>query len=623
MKKVNFVPFLLLSVLMFSLPTKFFAEENPSVTARLKQKYNKVSFVNDNGLEFYKIYNSSSQEGIADLTGKEILPCVYYYISPVCVNLQLFDGCDFSQVHFWSLQQPRGKYGLADSNGKILIPCIHDGQVYSMGWMDSKNLGERDLKNGYVFLIGDKIKAMYDQNIKEIIPLSRGYTFEHPYINPTDGTKYIYVDRNDKTGLCDAAGKELLPPIYDAITECGGWLGHAVRYFRIKSEKKEGLYDFLTKKIIATPKYHKVSAFGNIYCLQMSENDKIEKVYYANKLLVSVDELHYSYSDTQGRYATYLKNKKYGIINELTGKVLPCQFDTILSINQEGTVSVMEKGVIHLYSLAALESGQQESMASIERDQMSNVVVSEVDKNIPKTKKQDENTFAVIIANENYNDFIVPSATNDGKIFKEYCKQTFGIPSENILYYEDATINNLYAVVKRLKDLAEVYDEGCKIIFYYAGQGVTDEQTKEMYLLPSDGTLKAITSTCYSISKLYKEIGTLQNVEEALFLIDAPFNGMTRENKPLVQARSVAIKSSPNKVAGNTIAVEAAAEGETAHVYSKQNHGLFTYYLLKALQDNKANKSIMELMPDVVKNVKEFSTRDIKVPQNLQIKSSK
>lgn len=609
-------------VLIFAQSIVAFAEENPTITAQLEKKYHKISFVNNNGLEFYKIYNSNSQQGIADITGKEILPCVYYYISPVCVRLQLFDECDLSQIHFWNIQQPRGKYGLADSNGKILIPCIHDGQVYSMGWTDSKNVGECDLKNGYVFLIGDEIKAMYDQNAKEIIPISRGYSFEHPWINSIDGTKFIYVDRNHKTGLCDARGKELLPPIYDGITECGGWLDYAVHYFEIKTEKGKGLYDFQTKKIIVTPKYHDVSAYGNIYYLRMSENDK-KKVYYANKLLVSVDELHFSCRDTQGRYATYLKDKKYGLINELTGKVLPCQFDTILSINKEGTISVMDKGIIHLYSLAALENGQQESMTSIARDQISNVVVSEVDKNIPKAKKQDENTFVVIIANENYNDFIVPFANNDGKIFKEYCKQTFGIPSENILYYEDATINNLYAVVKRLKDLAEVYDEGCKIIFYYAGQGVTDEQTKEMYLLPSDGTLKAITSTCYSISKLYKEIGTLQNVEEALFLIDAPFNGMTRENKPLVQARSVAIKSSPNKVAGNTIAVEAAAEGETAHVYSKQNHGLFTYYLLKALQDNKANKSIMELMPDVVKNVKEFSTRDIKVPQNLQIKSSK
>ena len=49
-------------------------------------------------------------------------------------------------------------------------------------------------------------------------------------------------------------------------------------------------------------------------------------------------------------------------------------------------------------------------------------IKSDVDSDIPITQQKQENTFALIIANENYHEVVkVPNAINDGAVFAEYC----------------------------------------------------------------------------------------------------------------------------------------------------------------------------------------------------------
>lgn len=65
---------------------------------------------------------------------------------------------------------------------------------------------------------------------------------------------------------------------------------------------------------------------------------------------------------------------------------------------------------------------------------------SEVDINIPQGQGDNERTFVVIVANENYRrEAQVPYANNDGEVFKEYCIKALGIPEKNIKYVADAS----------------------------------------------------------------------------------------------------------------------------------------------------------------------------------------
>ena len=59
--------------------------------------------------------------------------------------------------------------------------------------------------------------------------------------------------------------------------------------------------------------------------------------------------------------------------------------------------------------------------------------LSEVDTDIPGSQVMRNDTYALIIGNQNYR-FVsnVPFAKNDATIFSEYCKNTLGVPASNI-----------------------------------------------------------------------------------------------------------------------------------------------------------------------------------------------
>ncbi len=98
---------------------------------------------------------------------------------------------------------------------------------------------------------------------------------------------------------------------------------------------------------------------------------------------------------------------------------------------------------------------------------------SDVDVNIPAAGTVNDRTFAVIVANENYQrEAKVDFAINDGRTFAEYCTKTLGMPAKNVHYIADATLNNLRAEIGWLCKVAEAYRGEADIIFYYAGHGL-------------------------------------------------------------------------------------------------------------------------------------------------------
>lgn len=219
---------------------------------------------------------------------------------------------------------------------------------------------------------------------------------------------------------------------------------------------------------------------------------------------------------------------------------------------------------------------------------------SDVDQNIPLAKKQQSNTFALIIANENYQDVAkVPNALNDGMMFGQYCEKTLGIPRNNIHIQKDATLNNIKRQLHWLKQVMEAYQGQASIIFYYAGHGIPDESNGSAFLLPVDG-FGTDTSTGYSLESLYAELNN-KPAKSAVVFLDACFSGSSRGDGMLASARGVAIKSKPTQVKGNIVVFSAAQGDETAYPYKEKEHGLFTYFLLKKLQETEGNCSLSDL----------------------------
>ena len=218
---------------------------------------------------------------------------------------------------------------------------------------------------------------------------------------------------------------------------------------------------------------------------------------------------------------------------------------------------------------------------------------SDVDVNIPQGRTTRDRTFAVIIANENYTKLSpVVYALNDGKTFGQYCRQTLGLPETNIRYYGDATYGTMLSAMSDIKKIATAYEGDIEVLFYYAGHGAPDEQ-QEAYLMPVDA-YGVGSEACYSLARLYKELGGLGARRVTVFL-DACFSGSTREGTMLASARGVAIKPRSASPTGNMVVFTAAQGDETALPYGSQGHGLFTYYLLKKLQESGGKVTFGEL----------------------------
>lgn len=220
--------------------------------------------------------------------------------------------------------------------------------------------------------------------------------------------------------------------------------------------------------------------------------------------------------------------------------------------------------------------------------------VSDVDVNIPENAPVNDRTFAVVIANEHYNRVAaVPHAANDGKMFAEYCHKVLGLPKENVRAYTDATALVMNDALVDIRRIAKAYGGDLDVIFYYAGHGVPDEETRDAFLLPVDASGQS-TFGCMALGQLYKELGGLGARCVTVFL-DACFSGSLRGEGMLASARGVAIKARPETVRGNVVVFSAATDAQTALPYEEKQHGLFTYFLLRKLQETKGNVTLSDL----------------------------
>lgn len=231
---------------------------------------------------------------------------------------------------------------------------------------------------------------------------------------------------------------------------------------------------------------------------------------------------------------------------------------------------------------------------------------SDVDKNIPESKVSNDRTFAVVIANENY-DLVssVPMALNDGRIFGLYCQKTLGMPENNVRLYEDATYGTMLHALKDIQSISEAYHGDINVIFYYSGHGFPDEGTKNAYLLPVDGD-GIHTDVSYSLDRLYTELNSL-NAKSVCVFLDACFSGVKRDGDMLVSAKGIVGKPKQTVPQGNMVVFSAASGDETAFPYEEKSHGLFTYFLLKKLQETKGNATLEEICTYVTENVHQKS----------------
>ena len=267
----------------------------------------------------------------------------------------------------------------------------------------------------------------------------------------------------------------------------------------------------------------------------------------------------------------------------------------------------LEEGKGYLYNYASISWEEEISIPEISWnigaiDEIAKAAPgsSDIDINIPTGNFRNINTFALIIGNEDYrsfqsgldNEIDVSYAVVDAETFSKYANKTLGIPKENITLIKNGTAGQIKQAFAKMNSIAEAYEGNAEFLFYYAGHGLPDEITGKPYLIPVDVSGSDL-SFAISLDEALNTLTEHKHRRVTVFL-DACFTGGGR-NEGLIASRGVKIKPKSPFVKGNLVLFAASSGNQSAFAYGEKAHGMFTYYLLKKIQETKGNVTYEEL----------------------------
>lgn len=570
---------------------------------------------------------STGLRGVLNAYGKTIIPCEYK-------DIEILEYSYPKKYHLLFVQNVNGKWGAINAKGEIVIPIIYDepqsGKPSNLGLV--------------FFRKGDKWGG-FNENGKNVLPFIFNYSAQQPMFT----NQSVIVQTTNKTWFaCDKNGnkKKLNIDSQDAFNiypDDNILIAHT-------PGKGDALFDVASNKYVSGRFYQIALGYQRKFVALIETtngykafiiNDKGQRI--SSHEYDEIHYLHYGYIEVK-------KDGKYGVIDYNDRIIIPFEYENFNDINtltpnlfsvrrngREGVVNSNNQNVVDfLYDGIAFD--EKTKLIEITKDNKYNfldnkwnlgtswvndrlnreiekyhylysIEKSDVDENIPYNSTKNYDTYVIIIANENYDESNISKvqfANNDGKSFHDYCTNTLGIPLKNIKYIEDATFNQIRYSINWISNIVKVQEKQPNIIFYYSGHGVPDETSRNAFLLPSDG-LANDSQSGYSLDLLYKQLGDLHTNKTIVFL-DACFSGTTREGKMIsMDSKGVTIKSRPVQPKGNMVVLSAAQGDETAYPYKKMKHGMFTYFLLKKLQETKGDASLGDLESYINKQVRQNS----------------
>jgi hypothetical protein len=195
--------------------------------------------------------------------------------------------------------------------------------------------------------------------------------------------------------------------------------------------------------------------------------------------------------------------------------------------------------------------------------------------------------WGLIIGIENYANLPkVNYARKDALIIKDYFIKLLGVPEENIIMLvdSDATRARIEGYLKQYIP-ANVSPE-TTLYVYFAGHGAPDLDKGNPYLVPFDGDIRFLGNTGYPLKRFYDDIDELK-IRRSYVFLDSCFSGLaSRAAEMLIKgARPVLMHSKEIQLDhAKIVALSATSAGQVSNSFPKTEHGLFTYYLLRALE---------------------------------------
>lgn len=270
------------------------------------------------------------------------------------------DGSAYSN-EFYSFDEnyfrigQNGKIGVADSTGKVVVPCLYD-KVW--------RLGDR-LEGYFMAILGDKF-GLYDEEGNLVLPVENDLwegiladglnlhlmrdgkygvvdrkgniiiPYEYDWITLTSYEEgYYLVEQNGLYGLLDLEGAVVLPVVYDEypVFYDGVWV------FRKNGTLEAVLYK---EKLLLPPEGYQMESIINVAggYLDITYNG-LHGIINSNGDIVLPCEYHSI--DYDGFAVTVEKNNQYGL-STLDGRtIVPCEYDEIIR-NYESSYTISRDG---------------------------------------------------------------------------------------------------------------------------------------------------------------------------------------------------------------------------------------------------------------------------------------
>jgi len=307
-------------------------------------------------------------------------------------------------------------------------------------------------------------------------------------------------------------------------------------------------------------------------------------------------------------------NEMLNITANISEKYDKYAIDKTMSVKMEEDIS----------NAIALKVESSVTIENITIDRFS--LTSHVDKNIPSNNIVN-NRFALVIGNEDYkskqitlsSEQNVDYAINDATIFKKYCLNTLGVKEENMHFLINATSGQMSQEIDLISKILSKVGNEAELIVYYAGHGYPDESTKVPYLIPVDVSASNLSSAI-ELDGLYQKLGNT-NASKITIFLDACFTGGGR-NSGLVASRGVKVKPKQGSLNGNIVVFSASSGDQSSLPYHDEGHGMFTYHLLKKLQETQGDVCMGELSDYLNNNVSLQSLKENKKEQDPTVNTS-
>jgi len=204
------------------------------------------------------------------------------------------------------------------------------------------------------------------------------------------------------------------------------------------------------------------------------------------------------------------------------------------------------------------------------------------------------NIWAAIIGIQDYKKIRkLDYAVNDAVAMADYLKSHLEVPSDHIhvLLDEEATKKNISKLLGTT--LREKAGKDDSIIIYYSGHGVVEPDPNcpdgdglEKYLAPVDTDREDLYSTGISMEEI-KRIFNRIRAERIIFIADTCFSGASGGRTFLTTETKTEISDGFLRrltEGKGRIILAASGANEVSHEDSNLKHGVFTFFLLKALK---------------------------------------